>query len=306
MYTTGIDMFGTEGQKKEWLEMCRAGTMIGCYAQTEIGHGSDVQSLETTAEYDKATDEFVINTPSVKAAKFWPGDLGIYANYAMVFAKLIADGQPLGVHSFIVPIRDNMRQPLPGIELGDIGPKYGFVTKDNGYMIMKNVRIPRKNMLRKYVTLNKDGSLEVKGNPKIGYATMMLIRKMIACSYYKLLGQATTIAGKYSLLRSQFKNEQGVEQQIIEYQTQQNKVLSCLSDYYVLAVGGTKLSDMCSKNFNMVTKEDNDSMMAETHSCLCLGKAYSMEIVIRDIEICRLACGGHGYSHMSGLPSLLQ
>jgi len=143
------------------------------------------------------------------AAKFWPGDLGIYANYAMVFAKLIANGQSLGVHSFLVPIRDEHNLPLPNIEVGDIGPKYGFITKDNGYLLMKNVRIPRKNMLRKYVTLGKDGSLEIKGNPKIGYATMMLIRKMIACSYYKILGQAATIAGKYSLIRKQFRNEQG-------------------------------------------------------------------------------------------------
>lgn len=224
----------------------------------------------------------------------------------MVFAKLIANGQPLGVHSFIVPIRDSQQRPLPGIEVGDIGPKYGFVTKDNGYLMMKNIRIPRKNMLRKYVTLNKDGSLEMKGNPKIGYATMMLIRKMITCSYYKVLGQAITIAGKYSLLRVQFKNEQGVEQKIIEYQTQQNKILSCVADYYVLAVTGNRIGAMCNQNFTMVTQKDDDSMMAETHNCLCLGKAFSTETVIRDIEVSRLACGGHGFSQYSGLPSLLQ
>lgn len=56
----------------------------------------------------------------------------------------------------------------------------------------------------------------------------------------------------------------------------------------------------------MVTQEDNDSIMAETHNCLCLGKAFSTDTAIKDIEICRLACGGHGFSHYSGLPSLLQ
>jgi acyl-CoA oxidase len=110
-----------------------------------------VQSIET---FDPKTDEFVVNTPSVSAAKFWPGDLGLYCTHAMVFAKLISDGQSLGVHSFIVPIRDGEHRPLPGIEVGDIGPKYGFNTKDNGYLMMKNIRIPRRNMLRKYVTLS--------------------------------------------------------------------------------------------------------------------------------------------------------
>jgi acyl-CoA oxidase len=100
----------------------------------------------------------------------------------MVFAKLISNGQPLGVHSFIVPIRDENYRPLPGIEVGDIGPKYGYNSKDNGFLIMKNIRIPRKNMLRKYVTLSPYGEISIKGNPKIGYATMMLIRKIIACT----------------------------------------------------------------------------------------------------------------------------
>lgn len=43
--------------------------ILAAYAQTEMGHGSDVQNLETTATFDKNTDEFVIHTPSVSATK---------------------------------------------------------------------------------------------------------------------------------------------------------------------------------------------------------------------------------------------
>ena len=49
---------------------------MGTYAQTEIGHGSDVSQLQTTATFDPKTDEFIINTPSDIATKWWPGDLG--------------------------------------------------------------------------------------------------------------------------------------------------------------------------------------------------------------------------------------
>jgi acyl-CoA oxidase len=75
---------------------------MGCYAQTELGHGSDVSSLETTATFDINTDEFIIQTPNIKAAKFWPGDLGNFSTHAIVFAKLLIDGNSYGVLPFIV------------------------------------------------------------------------------------------------------------------------------------------------------------------------------------------------------------
>lgn len=76
-------------------------------------------------------------------------------NWALVFARLLVDGEFQGVYPFLVQMRDQHHKPLPGIEVGDIGPKFGFLTKDNGYLMMKNIRIPRTNMLGKYVSLNK-------------------------------------------------------------------------------------------------------------------------------------------------------
>jgi len=60
--------------------------ILGTYAQTELGHGSDISSLETTATFDKETDEFVIHTPTPTATKWWAGDCGRMANHAVVFA----------------------------------------------------------------------------------------------------------------------------------------------------------------------------------------------------------------------------
>lgn len=60
----------------------------GCYAQTEIGHGSNVAGLETTATLDTKTDEFVIDMPTNTATKWWPGEMGRFANFACVFASL--------------------------------------------------------------------------------------------------------------------------------------------------------------------------------------------------------------------------
>ena len=71
--------------------------MIGSYAQTEMGHGSNIAGLETTATFDKEKDEFIIHSPTITSTKFWPGSLGIVANHAVVFARLIVDENDFGV-----------------------------------------------------------------------------------------------------------------------------------------------------------------------------------------------------------------
>ena len=76
--------------------------MIGCYCQTELGHGSDVAMLETTATFDSKTDEFVINSPNLTSTKWWPGDMGRYANHALVMARLIINENDYGVAPFLV------------------------------------------------------------------------------------------------------------------------------------------------------------------------------------------------------------
>lgn len=154
----------TEEQKKAFLEpaeqvrsltlavtvLCLATAqfkIICCYAQTELGHGSNVQGLETTATYDPATNEFVINTPTLTALKWWIGGLGRTASHAIVMAQLIVKGKGCGIQpvrdslffesqvqfngsvQFFVPIRDEKtRKTLPGITAFDIAGKFGYQT----------------------------------------------------------------------------------------------------------------------------------------------------------------------------------
>ena len=94
-----------------------------------------MQGLETTATLDLQTDEWVINTPSISGAKFWPGGMGRTATHAVVFAKMIIKGHSYNVHPFLVPIRSlEDHKALPGVEVGDIGTKLGYATVDNGYL----------------------------------------------------------------------------------------------------------------------------------------------------------------------------
>ena len=89
MFSESLRSFSTDEQRDLWYPQAVNLHIHGCYAQTEIGHGSDVSGLETTATFDKKTDEFVIHTPSITATKWWPGEMGRLANHALVFARLI-------------------------------------------------------------------------------------------------------------------------------------------------------------------------------------------------------------------------
>lgn len=151
--------------------------MMGCYAQTELGHGSNIASLETLATLDEKTDEFVIHSPTPTSTKYWPGGLGLWANHAAVFAQCRVGENNFGVQCFLIPIRDmETHLPLKGIKVGDIGPKLGYNSKDNGWLMFDQVRIPRTNMLNRFSYIDKDGSFELRGNPKAIYQTMVEIR----------------------------------------------------------------------------------------------------------------------------------
>ena len=135
MFTKSVMQLGSEEQARYYMPLINHWQIIGCYAQTELGHGSNVAGLETTATFDLETDSFVIHTPSIKAAKFWPGNLGIQATHAVVFARCISLESDYGPQPFIVPVRDiNTHQVLPGVEVGDIGSKLGYNSVDNGYL----------------------------------------------------------------------------------------------------------------------------------------------------------------------------
>lgn len=78
------------------------------------------------------------------AMKFWIGAAANVANMSVIWAQLYIDGKCYGVHAYIVPIRDRRTHKLlPGVLIGDCGPKNGLNEIDNGFMLFDNFRIPK-------------------------------------------------------------------------------------------------------------------------------------------------------------------
>ncbi|XP_062304341.1 peroxisomal acyl-coenzyme A oxidase 1 isoform X1 [Osmerus eperlanus] len=279
--------------------------IIGTYAQTEIGHGTHLRGLETTATYDPATQEFVMNSPTVTSIKWWPGGLGKTSNHAIVLAQLHTQGKSHGLHAFIVAIRSmGTHMPLPGVVVGDIGPKFGFDEVDNGYLKLENVRIPRENMLMKFAKVEPDGTYVKPPSSKLTYGTMVFIRSMIVGESSRALSKACTIAVRYSVVRHQSEIRAGEpEPQILDYQTQQHKLLPLLATAYAFHFVGQYMNQTYHRITGDISHGDF-SELPELHALSAGLKAFTTWTANAGIEVCRMSCGGHGYSRSSGLPDI--
>lgn len=290
-------------QINQWINKAWNCEIIGTYAQTELGHGTFIRGLETTATYDTKTEEFILNSPTLTSFKWWPGGLAQTANYAVVVAQLYTQGQCHGIHPFIVQLRDEeTHEPLAGIKIGEIGTKLGMNATNNGYLGFTNVRIPRNHMLMKNNKVLKDGTYVKSPSSKLTYGTMMFVRVVIVQDMGTYLRKAVTIAIRYSAVRHQSELKPNApEPQILDYVTQQYKLFPLLAACFAFHYSADWIWNM----YNNVTEDIDKGQLGnlpELHAIACCLKAVSTSDSALAVETCRLACGGHGYMTSSNLP----
>ncbi|XP_055379777.1 probable peroxisomal acyl-coenzyme A oxidase 1 [Condylostylus longicornis] len=305
MFVPTIFGQATEEQQNEWLEKAIKFQIVGTYAQTELGHGTFLRGLETIADYDSKTEEFILNSPKLTSYKWWPGGLGHTANFAIVMAQLHINGKEYGIHPFIVQLRDlETHMPLKGIEVGEIGSKLYMNATNNGYLGLKNVRIPRKNMLMRNAQVLPCGKFERKSSSVLTYGTMQFVRVIILQDSTNILARAVTIATRYSCVRRQSPiNTNSPEPKIMEHVTQQLKIFPQIAKTIIFKVTANSIYDL----FSSVRDELNSGnlkRLPELHALSCCMKAIYSSETAKGVEILRLACGGHGYMNSSNFPNL--
>lgn len=134
LFGGAILQLGTKAHHDAYLSELISGRLLGCFAMTEHGHGSDVAAIETVATFDAAAGEFVIGTTQEDAYKDYIGNAARHGEYAVVFAQLELDGVQHGVHAFIARIRSN-GEPVAGVRIEDDGLKMGLNGVDNGRIL---------------------------------------------------------------------------------------------------------------------------------------------------------------------------
>ncbi|GLC45233.1 hypothetical protein PLESTB_000722200 [Pleodorina starrii] len=314
MFIPSIMSQGSSEQQAKWMPLCMGLKIIGTYAQTELGHGTFVRGLETTATYDRQTQEFVIHSPTLTATKWWPGGLGKTATHAVVMARLMVPDErgamrDYGPHGFIAQLRDlDSHLPLPGVTIGDIGPKVGYNGVDNGYLSFDHVRIPRDQMLMRFAKVTPEGRYvpPPPSNSKASYATMVFVRADIVKNAGSSLGRAVTIATRYAAVRRQTAPAPGErELQVLDYQNCAATLLPLIASSYALSFMGEEMMSMY-RRFEQDRDRGEFGALPELHALSSGLKALCTWITADGIEECRRTCGGHGYSKLSGLPTLFQ
>ncbi|CAO3623101.1 unnamed protein product [Cunninghamella echinulata] len=305
----------TDEQKKLFLEPALNHHIIGCYAQTELGHGSNVQGLETTATYIPETNEFELHSPTLTSSKWWIGGLGKAANHAIVMARLITNGKDLGPHPFCVQIRSlKDHRPMKGVTVGDIGPKFGFNSVDNGFIMFDHYRIPHVAFLAKYSqVVPGTGEYMKPPNAKLSYGTMVFVRANIVMGVRYALAKATTVAVRYSAVRQQFVDNANpkkwdnkvIETPVLDYTMQQYRLLPTIAAAYACFFTGSEMIRLYNLNQAEMQK-GNFGLLADLHASSSGLKSLTTTMASEAIEDCRRACGGHGYSLFSGLGMFYQ
>ncbi len=292
LFGGSIHQLGTKRHHERYLEAIGKGELLGCFAMTETGHGSNVRGLETTITFDPSTDEFVVHSPRESSGKEYIGN-ALHAQLATVFGQLITHGENHGVHAVLVPIRDMEGNVLPGVRVVDSGHKMGLNGVDNGRIWLDTVRVPRENLLDRFGQVDAQGRYHSPiQNSSRRFFTMLgtLVGGRVCVPRAGLsaakAGLATAI--RYGLSRRQFSSRPNKpETLLLDYPSHQRRLMPLLAKAYALHFSLQQLSQ------DYVGHDGEDMREIETQAAAL--KAYATWFTTACLQECREACGGKGY-----------
>jgi acyl-CoA oxidase len=312
LFGGAILQLGTKAHHDAYLSDLITGKVMGCFAMTETGHGSNVQALGTVATYDATTEEFVITTPDDSSRKDYIGNAARHADLAVVFAQLEIDGKSEGVHAFVVPLRED-GEVLPGIRIEDCGRKLGLNGVDNGRIWFDGVRVPRSALLNQFADVTKEGVYESPiENPNRRFFTMLgtLIQGRVCVGGGGINASkvALAIATRYADRRRQFNaTSEDQEELLLDYGIHQRRLFPLIAKTYALHFAQEIVAEQLHQVLSQTDapqEGENEHERRELESRAAATKVMGTWHATETIQECREACGGAGYLSINRFDAL--
>ena len=296
LFGGAVQHLGNEQHRRELLPQVMDLELIGCFAMTETGHGSNVQALGTVARYEDG--ELVVDTPDDDARKDYIGNAARDGRLAVVFAQLEVGGEEHGVHALLVPLRDEQGRVLDGVEIEDCGEKLGLEGVDNGRIRFEGVRVPRTALLDRYAKIDEQGDYQspIENKNRRFFTTIGTLiqgRVSVGGAAISATKSALTIAIRYALRRRQFGPPDEPELPLLDYRVHQRRLLPPLATTYALHFAQRELVGELHRS---LTADEHPEREQRQLEALAAGvKATATWHATATIQTCREACGGAGY-----------
>ncbi|OAQ32663.1 acyl-CoA oxidase [Linnemannia elongata AG-77] len=305
LYYGSIRELGSEAVQNKWLPLADTFEVPGCFALTELGHGSNPRGIETEAHWDFKEGCYIINTPNTTAQKYWIGAAAETAYMSVVWAQLYIPhptdpSHPpshKGIHAFLVPIRDlTTRSPLPGVTIRNCGSKSGLNGVDNGRLWFDHVKVPRHMCLDKYGGVNEQGVYESffgdNNDQRFGGQLVNLSegRVGLSISSDNISKTALTIAVRYGLTRRQFGARQvgELETLIMDYKLHQRRLYPLLAQTYAQHFAARAIA-------RLRDADKTDLKLLKQFHVISSGlKSLHTWHLLDTLQATREACGGQG------------
>lgn len=295
LFGATVHKLGSKQQRDFWIPRLESLEAFGCFALTELGHGSNVRGIETRATYIPESQQFEIHTPNETAQKYWIGGAADSATHSVVFAKLSISGIDYGIHVFVVRLRRPNGSIEPGIRIADCGEKAGLNGVDNGRIWFTHVRIPRQDMLSGLSQVAPDGTYSSSipsANARFGVMLAALTGGRVGISF-NAIGSAMlglSIAIRYSFERRAFAPSQGAKEvPLLFYSSQQRQLMVPLATSFVY---GFCARDLCDDWYKAI---ESGAVSKRTHVVSAGYKALFTWFMQDALQAAREACGGQGY-----------